>query len=206
MGEKERRCLITGERKNASEMIRFVRAPDGTLVPDIEARLPGRGMWVSAHRRAVETAVAKKRFEAEARRHGMGPLSVPGDLADRVASALRTRILSLLGLARRTGDIVAGFEAIERAAQKGADIVCLIEAADGAADGKRKLRRRLPGTPAAEMFTRQELSQTLGRENVTHLGLKRSRLADKIRLEMTRLGGVQADADARESHSEAQDA
>src|SRR5690606_41469867 len=60
--ERERRCLITGESDDAAALIRFAIAPDGRVVPDIAARLPGRGYWVRADRAVVDEAVRREVF------------------------------------------------------------------------------------------------------------------------------------------------
>jgi len=62
---RERRCIVTGEVMPDSRLIRFVAAPDGQVVPDVAAKLPGRGLWVTATRKAVTLAVEKKLVSPE---------------------------------------------------------------------------------------------------------------------------------------------
>src|SRR3954462_2678103 len=57
-----RMCIVTRESGSPDELIRFVAAPDGTVVPDLKRELPGRGCWVKIDRSLVEKAVAKKLF------------------------------------------------------------------------------------------------------------------------------------------------
>lgn len=183
-GSKQRRCLVTGTVRPADEMVRFVIGPDATVVPDLEGKLPGRGHWITADAALIAKAVAKNRFKAAGGQ-------APADLAEMTARLQRAKVLSLIGLARRTGDLLAGHDVIVRAAAKGENIAFLIDAADAAADGKRKLRAKLGPLPCSELFDRAALSAAIGKENATHLALKRSRLADKIQLEMTRLAGLE---------------
>src|SRR4029077_4783388 len=103
-----RRCLVTREVRPKPELLRFVVGPDQTLVFDPAERLPGRGLWLTARRDIVETAVAKGLFSKAA---GMR-LSVPADLAGQVEALLGERCLSLLGLARRAGQLRTGFEKV----------------------------------------------------------------------------------------------
>jgi predicted RNA-binding protein YlxR (DUF448 family) len=169
-------------------MVRFVVGPDGMVVPDVDGKLPGRGLWITADRALIEKAAQKNRFKAAGG-------TAPEGLADMTASLLRQKLLSLIGLARRTGDLLAGFDVIDRAVAKGEGVALLIEAADGAPDGRRKLMGRIGAydgsVPVFDGFDRTALSQAVGKENATHLAVKRSRLADKIRLEMTRLAGLE---------------
>ena len=66
-GSRERRCIVTGEVLPEARLLRFVLAPDGQVVPDVEAKLPGRGLWVSADRTIIAQAVAKRLFARAAK-------------------------------------------------------------------------------------------------------------------------------------------
>ena len=52
-----RQCAVSRESLPQDELIRFVRSPDGLAVPDVAAKLPGRGAWVRADRQSIEKAV-----------------------------------------------------------------------------------------------------------------------------------------------------
>jgi predicted RNA-binding protein YlxR (DUF448 family) len=52
-------CAVTREVLPESQLIRFVAAPDGSLVPDLRAKLPGRGIWIGASRERVQQALKK---------------------------------------------------------------------------------------------------------------------------------------------------
>ena len=41
--DPERRCIATGESQPKAGLIRFGLGPDAEVVPDLLARLPGRG-------------------------------------------------------------------------------------------------------------------------------------------------------------------
>ncbi|MGL1180861.1 hypothetical protein ACSTLD_24360, partial [Vibrio parahaemolyticus] len=62
-------------------------------------------------------------------------VTVPTDLAETVEALLERRCLNLIGLARRAGQAVAGFEKVREALQHGR-VALLLAAADGAADGR----------------------------------------------------------------------
>src|SRR5437016_3720303 len=111
----ERRCIVTGATGERGALLRFVVGPDGEIVPDVAARLPGRGLWLTPQRDIVERAVAKRLFARAARR----PVSAPPELADRIESLLARRCCEALGLARRAGLAVAGFERVEQALRRG---------------------------------------------------------------------------------------
>src|SRR5260221_5542174 len=116
-------------------MVRFVVAPDGSVVPDVACRLPGRGLWLTARRDIVQAAVAKRLFGRAARE----PVTVPGDLADRVEFLLRQRCADLIGLARRSGKAVAGYEKVRSALRDG-EAAVVLAAAGGGAGGPEEVR------------------------------------------------------------------
>jgi predicted RNA-binding protein YlxR (DUF448 family) len=183
-GEAERRCLVTGEVRPRAELLRFVVDPAGRIVPDVAARLPGRGLWLTARRDIVERAVAKRLFARAAR----APVTVDEGLADRVEALLAAQCCSLLGLARRAGQAVAGFVKVKTLAASGGAAV-LVEAADGGADARGKLEALVPGVPVVDRLTCAELSAALGREHVVHAALAPGRLAGSFVAAATRLGG-----------------
>jgi predicted RNA-binding protein YlxR (DUF448 family) len=162
----ERRCIVSGVVAAKADLLRFVADPSGTVVPDMDGDLPGRGLWLSARRDMVETATRKQAFSRAARRK----LVAPPDLADRVEALLRGRCLDRLGLAKRAGLVVAGFDKV-RAAAKGGRVALLLEAADGAEDGRRKITALAPKARVVDMFSGGDLAAALGRDHVVHVAI-----------------------------------
>ncbi len=136
--QPERTCAVTRAEHAPEALIRFVRAPDGTIVPDLGRRLPGRGVWVLLDRGAVEMAVRQNVFARSLKR----PVTAPADLADLVERLLRKRCQEALAIANKAGAIVAGFAKVDAALDKGT-VVALIHASDAAVDGRGKLDRKL---------------------------------------------------------------
>jgi predicted RNA-binding protein YlxR (DUF448 family) len=165
-------------------MLRFVIAPDGSIVPDLAGRLPGRGLWLTARRDIVAAAVTKRLFARAARR----PVIVDDGLADRVERLLAQRCLDHIGLARRAGRAVMGFAKVQAAIKAGKAAV-LVAAVDGAADGRGKLEALAPGMPLVERLTSAELGAAFGREHVVHAALLPGRLADAFMADAARLAG-----------------
>ncbi len=97
--DPQRRCLSTGEVRPKDAMVRFVVAPDRTVVPDVAERLPGHGYWVTATRDALSGALRRKLFVRAARREVGADLT----LVDMVEDQLARRTTDLLAMARRAG-------------------------------------------------------------------------------------------------------
>lgn len=194
---RERKCIVTGDLRDEAQLIRFVVGPDGDAVPDIAAKLPGRGMWVTADSAILERAIAKNHFSKAAKTN----VTAPADLVGRVEKLIVRRMLDDLGLARRSGALVAGFDNVARALESARPPVLLVEASDGAADGRRKLGNLAAGRglkPALiESLTTGEISVALGRENVIHAALKSGQLAERLIFEAGRLSGFRLETKER---------
>jgi predicted RNA-binding protein YlxR (DUF448 family) len=193
-----RKCLATGARKPQAEMIRFVLGPDAEVVPDLAQRLPGRGMWLSADLGSIKTACARNLFAKAARSRARPPV----DLDVRVERLLTRRCIDILSLARRAGEAVTGFEKVRAQIARG-EAALLIEAADGAEDGRRKLISALSAaraaggtgaTPILSTLDAAEIGEAFGRERAVHAALAAGGLARKLAREMRRLDGLRADA------------
>lgn len=186
--ERQRRDIVTGEIMPEHRLVRFVAAPDGTVVPDVAAKLPGRGIWVEATSKAIGIAVEKKLFARAAKAN----VSATRDLAERTEKALVSRMLGDLGLARRSGALVLGFDNVLRALDGPKQPPSLlIEAMDGAADGKRKLYNAAHARDlkpvVVECLSSAELGLALGRENVIHAAVQPGGLAERLTLDAQRL-------------------
>ena len=185
---RERRDIVSGEVMAEDRLIRFVAGPGGMVTPDLSRKLPGRGLWVAADRASVAMAAKKSLFARAAK----APLTASPDLATCVESLLMRRLLSALGLARKAAELTSGFEKVLAAVAAG-KAAFLIEAADGSADGRRKLlaaARRSPRPPRLlGLFTGGELSLALGAENVIHTAFLAGRGADRWTNDVQRLSG-----------------
>ena len=181
-----RRCIATGESLLVARLIRFVVGPGNVLVPDIDGRLPGRGLWLSADRSMIETAASKRMFAKAARKD----VSVAAELADTVAELLKRRCLNQLGLARRAGLVAAGAEKVRAQIATGRT-AALFEAADGSPQERRKFVALTPDVPMVDVFTGAELGGALGREApAVHVGLLPGRLTTTLLEDAARYAGV----------------
>ena len=175
----ERMCIVTRTHGEPDDLVRFVRGPDGTVVPDIRCELPGRGVWVQARQALVGEAVKRRLFG-----RGLGDdCQALESLPAQVADLLRRAALNYLALANKAGLVVAGFEKVAAAIGKGR-VAVLVEAADGADDGRQKLVGKLSRSgQEAEIVTSFEsaaLDLALGRPHVIHAALAGNGLTRKF--------------------------
>jgi len=188
----ERKCIATGDVQPKDGLVRFVLGPDGQLVPDVLGKLPGRGVWVTSNRAALETAIKKRLFA----RGLKAQVTVPDDLADTVDALLARRLVDLISLARKSGTAVAGYEKVKDWLVKGETRV-LIQAVDGSERGKSKLSTPQGGTYIG-CLSANELGMAFARETVIHAAVSSGGLSQRVVEEAHRLKGMRmTDGDTR---------
>ena len=175
-----RMCAVTRQVRPIDELIRFVVSPSGEVMADLKRKLPGRGLWISASRQAVAEAVRRSQFSKGFRRD----VKVAPTLAADTESLLVRGVIDALAMAAKAGQVISGFSKVEGALEQRQaqnSVKALIHAADGAADGIRKLdavaRQNTANNdesrefPVVTALTSEQLDLALGRSNVVHAAL-----------------------------------
>jgi predicted RNA-binding protein YlxR (DUF448 family) len=168
----ERLCAATGEVKSVDHMLRFVVGPDQAVIPDLKRRLPGRGIWITATRQALELAVRRKSFARSFKRE----ISTACDLVAMTERLLEQAALDALAMAHKAHKVAIGFGRITTALARDR-VVALLNAVEAAPEGVRKLNaarnRREDAADVAVIdgLSSAQLDLALGRSNVIHAAL-----------------------------------
>lgn len=167
-----RSCIVTRTETDKDNLIRFVEAPDGLVIPDLKGNLPGRGVWVLGNKKTVAMAVEKKLFAKGFKKE----VQTDENLPELTGKLIRDKALRTLGMAKKAGVIVSGFSKVNNSVRSG-KAVMLFHAKDAADDGKRKLASATAyvdhlGGDKIDVFTIwtiDEMSRVLGIENAVHV-------------------------------------
>ncbi|WND01353.1 DUF448 domain-containing protein [Temperatibacter marinus] len=194
----ERKCILSGDVMDKDLMIRFVLSPENLLTPDLAAKLPGRGVWIKTDRSLIEEAIDKKtilKAVARSLKTQVTPQMLPEALLVLLENLLKKRVLDRLGIEQRAGHVVTGFDKIKAALGKKSKPVYLFQANDAGEDGRKKIKFSVQGytdTPVAEcdIFTRDDLSSALGRDNAVHVLLLKGAALGKLEADLSRLNGI----------------
>jgi len=183
-----RRCLVTRERLARESMLRFVVGPDAELVFDAPATLPGRGLWLSADGKVVEQGIKRGVFARAAKTL----VRIPPDLRSRIERTLGQRLTDLLGLARRSGNAVSGFEKAREWIVSGRAGL-IVQAADGSPEERARF---IGGSkiPVVTASSAAALGKLFGRDHAVHVAIASGKLARMIEVEAARLKGVAGSA------------
>ncbi len=195
--EPERTCVVSRAALPPDELIRFVRGPDGVIVPDLAGRLPGRGVWVTCEKAVVVKAAERNAFARSLKMQ----VTVPPDLAGLVESLLKARALAALSFANKAGQVLCGFTKVEISITKG-EAFALLHGSDAAIDGRNKLDRKYKAVhtemgakhPAQiiSTFGSEDLSLAMGRSHVVHAALAKGGAARNFLKEAERLQRYQS--------------
>lgn len=199
--EPERRCILSGEHGLREQLVRLAISPEDQngqchVLPDVQAKAPGRGAWIAVNRTVLEAALAKGQLKGALTRGFKGAsFYLPADLPDLVERALRKALSDRLGLEMRAGGIVLGSDRIAEQARQGR-IALLLHAADASEDGRKKLDQAWRVGQEKEgsgkrglilPLDRAALSVALGRDNVVHLAVGNAAAAQRISNALGRL-------------------
>ena len=187
----ERTCVLTRRKDSKEALIRLALGPDSAVAPDVRARAPGRGAWISVGREALDESVANGKLKAALQRaFKTNDVHVPSNLGERTEHALRKTALDRLGMETRSGHLINGADKVEAAARAG-KVRLLLHALDASEDGRRRMDQawRVGGGESAGMIFpegRTILSMALGRENVVHVALTDPAAASRVRHALAR--------------------
>jgi len=181
-----RRCIVTNDHDSPEAMIRFVVGPDDAVHPDLEGKLPGRGMWLRADADVLTKAVKKRAFSRAARQQ----VQVGDDLEQRVVVGLQRRCLDAISLARRAGQIVSGYErVVEALGSEPSRWVAVLEATDATPNATSKMRGPAADRPVLRVADGAMLGGVLGRDRCVHACLSKGGLANRLMRDARRLDG-----------------
>lgn len=191
-----RECALSRQPRPVDDLIRFALGPDGAIVPDVDGKAEGRGVWISLSQHDVSAAVTKKVFSRSLKQQ----VEVPADLAHITIARLEQRLTGALGLARKAGQLVTGATKVKSALQSG-KALALLSATDAAPDGVRKMLQALRAstrqTPVShfQLLTSAQLGLALGQENVIHAALIDGTAAKSALMRARRLARFTAQPD-----------
>lgn len=184
----ERTCVSCRKKGGKGELIRLVNAPEGAVI-DYNEKLPGRGAYVCPERVCIDKAL-KGGLLSRAFKEGSkapGPDEFYRDLSDKVLK----KIKSLLGMARKSGNVTMGFDPVLDGLDKEPGGL-LILAEDLADNTRNKLTEanRNAADGAVSIFTKEALGEMLGGKPVGLVYVPRRDFSAAIRKEIDRFFNI----------------
>lgn len=170
-----RKCIVTGEIKDKSQLLRFVHTPDNQIVPDLNKKLPGKGIYVSASYCVLEQAIEKNLFAKVLKKN----VKANKELLQTVEKVLHKSALNAISLARKSGDVVIGLDKVLEAL-KCENVSFLLVATDADGDGLKKLQGKQGMLPMYRLFSVEELDTVLNRVNTVYLAFLKAGMSKMV--------------------------
>ncbi|MDY0269824.1 DUF448 domain-containing protein [Trichloromonas sp.] len=182
----KRTCLGCRQVLEQHELVRYVLAPDGELLVDYRHRLPGRGVYTCMNPQCIRQAVQRRQFQRAFRRELLA--IDPERLNAALRAAIETKIISLVGMARKSGIVLSGARLVLDALAMPGQIAIVMLAGDvsaGIAD-KVVASASYRGIPIWRLLDKEQLGRMLGKEERSVIALKTGALAESVKTEVLR--------------------
>ena len=171
-----RKCIVTGELKEKSQLLRFVMSPDKQIIPDLYKKLPGKGLYVSNSYKILEQAIQKKMFTKALKKN----VKVSDDLLQIVENVLHKNALNAISLAKKGGAVLIGLEKVTEAL-KSNQVDFILEACDAGADGQKRLSSYTQQLPVYRLFSVEELDKALDKVNTVYLAFLKNGMSTMVK-------------------------
>ena len=177
-----RKCIVTGEIKEKSQLLRFVLTPDRQIVPDLYKKLPGKGVYVSNSYVLLKQAIEKNSFAKVLKIN----TKVNKELLQIVENLLHKNALNAISLAKKGGVAVIGFDKVLTALKEN-KLAFLLEAQDAGRDGLKKLQGYTANLSVYRLFNVEDLDKVLDKVNTVYIGFLKAEMSGMVRDNFDRL-------------------
>jgi len=186
----ERTCLSCRQVVRQEKLLRFVLSPADEVLVDYRGKLPGRGAYTCLNRECIRLAVEKKLFARAFKKPSVQVILTI--LVDTLNDQILTRVLNLLGMARKSSNAISGSNAVLTALGGKEQISLIFVATDISEDiGEKIIKKALArSVPIFRYFEKNTLGQIMGRSERSVIAIRNELLADSIRTELCRLESI----------------
>ena len=182
----QRTCVSCRDNKPQDQLVRFVVDPNGSLTVDYRHKLPGRGAYTCINKNCLATAVEKKQFQRSFR--GACENVDYNVLVAELNSSIEQKVINLLGMGRKSGQIISGSNAVISALRHGGELSIVILTTDissAIAEKIRTLSDRCK-VKSSQLLDKNLLGQILGKSERSVVAVQQGALAESILIELQR--------------------
>ena len=161
-------CCVTGNLYNKHDMIKLVISADGVLCFDLKHNLVGETFFLTNSRLVIteflQKSISGQDFsDINSKSSTKWSILDNTNLVDYIAEVYLRQMLSLISLAKKSGNLVLGKETISHSLQKAGIIV---QARDASC---RERFSQNGAVSVCEIFDVAQLSKACGKENTRYL-------------------------------------
>lgn len=170
-----RKCIITGEIKPKNELLRFTLLKNGDFIPDFNKKFSGKGIYVSNSKSILEKAFKTVKI-GKILHCNVNPYP---DLAELIEKMLASKGLEALNLARKSGNLILGFEKVKDCILKN-KAAFVVEAADAGADGKEKMNALCKNIEKFVLYDSGTLDKAFNHDTTVYLAVLKSEISAMV--------------------------
>ncbi len=176
----QRTCIACRQMKNKKQLVRYVVAPDRSVLVDYRQRLPGRGTYTCMSKQCLLDAVKRNSFQRNFK--GQCRSVDATALTQQLIAAVDQKITSLIGMSRKSRQLIAGSNAVIETLKKGSSLALIIIATDiSDTIGKKIAALALrEDIYTVCLYDKQKIGQLLGKEERSVIAVQNGLLADSL--------------------------
>lgn len=167
-------------------MIRYVLSPQQQVLVDYRQRLPGRGAYTCCNSECINRA-AEKNLLARGLKANIAPQDKE-QVVGAVLNAMVQRVESLLGMARKSGQIMSGGQAVLANLRAGEDVAFVLLSTDISSGIADKLLHAAESrrVEVFQLLEKGRIGKILGKGERSVAAVLKGHLANAIMFEMQR--------------------
>ena len=166
---ENRKCVITGLVKPKNALLRFTILPSNEFVPDFNKKLGGKGIYFSNSKSLIRNVVQTAKIGKLIHK----PAKYDQNLPDLIEKLLAAKGLEALNLARKSGNLIFGFEKIKEQIIKN-KVAFVVEATDAGADGKQKMFELCKNIEIVSIYDSATFDRAFDKEMVVYIAILKS--------------------------------
>jgi len=183
--DPQRSCISCRTTRDKKDLLRFVLAPDLTLVPDLLSKLPGRGAYTCLNRECLSGAAQKGQFARAFK--GEVKFEGPGLLIEQIVIRLHERIGSYLALSNKAGKVVSGSDRVMESIKKKKSGFVFIAIDISTEIGAKVLEMANRfDVPHIAIFNKDRLGAFIGKGLRSVVSIEHGGFVDKITMEVAK--------------------
>ena len=179
-----KKIFLNSSSINKDDFIKICLSPDNKLIPDLCDKLPGKSVWLPAHKDLIVDILREEDLKTY---FGISKIYSP-DLVSLIEMILRKKIVSSISMTKKSGVLAIGLEAIK--AQLIQNRHCLIIVARGARSLANKSFFASENVSIFESLLEQkDLEKSTGKINVKYIGVFSKNFKKTIQVDLNKLKG-----------------
>jgi len=182
--QPQRTCVGCRLSRNRSELLRFVLSPQQQLLVDYRQKLPGRGVYTCFDPDCVVKAVERKQFQRALK---IENLALDKEaLVTEIAAEILQKIENLLGMARKSAQVVSGGQMVLNGLKTGGAYALVVMSQDISEGVAEKIlsAAQKNNVDIFRALSKDRMGKILGKGERSVAALVPGQLADAIRHEI----------------------